>query len=82
VFTGFCVGFKFLSLRFSEHIALQHLTRYLRKDDLVLLDRGFFSLRRHLANRQAGRIPSDEGHAAGRRIRQASAETRNRRFPG
>jgi hypothetical protein len=50
VFTGFCVAFKFLSLRFSEHVALQHLIRYLRKEDLVLLDRGFFSLRRSLAD--------------------------------
>jgi hypothetical protein len=50
VMTGFCVAFKFLSLRFSEHVAFQHLTRYLRKNDLVLLDRGFFSLRHHPAH--------------------------------
>ncbi len=50
VFTGFCVAFKFTSLRFTEHAALAHLIRCLRKKDLLLLDRGFFSLRRHLAN--------------------------------
>jgi hypothetical protein len=82
VFTGFCVAFKFLSLRFSEHIALQHLIHYLRKDDLVLLDRGFFSLRRNLEDRQTGRIRSDEGHAADCRIPQASAEIRHRRLAG
>ena len=47
VFTGFCVDFVFISRRFSEHLALRHLIRSLRARDLVLLDRGFFSLCRH-----------------------------------
>ena len=50
VFTGFCLAFKFLSLRFSEHAALRHLIRKLKINDLLLLDRGFFSLRRDLAD--------------------------------
>jgi len=50
VFTGFCLAFKFVSLRFTEHRALQHLIRQLRKNDLVLLDRGFFSLPGSLEN--------------------------------
>lgn len=45
VFTGFCFGFKLLTKRFTEHAAVAHLCRWLRKDDLVLMDRGFFSLR-------------------------------------
>ena len=49
VFTGFCLAFKFVSLRFSEHAALRHLIRKLKTNDLLLLDRGFFSLRRALA---------------------------------
>ncbi len=43
VFTGFCVAFKFLSLAFTEHHGLAHLIRRLRPQDLLLLDRGFFS---------------------------------------
>lgn len=53
VATGFCLAFKFVSLRFTEHHALQHLIRKLRKNDLVLLDRGFFSLSRPLAHSPA-----------------------------
>lgn len=44
VFTGFCANFAFMPLRFSEHEALRHLIRGLYPGDLVLLDRGFFSL--------------------------------------
>jgi hypothetical protein len=44
VFTGFCANFKFVPLCYSEHDALRHLIRSMRSDDLVLLDRGFFSL--------------------------------------
>ena len=44
VFTGFCVAFMFVSLKFTEHTVLRHLIRQLRPDDLLLLDRGFFSL--------------------------------------
>lgn len=50
VFTGFCLAFKFVSLRFSEHAALRHLIRRLKSNDLLLLDRGFFSLRRPLVD--------------------------------
>jgi hypothetical protein len=50
VFTGFCIAFKFVSLRFTEHAALQHLIRWLKTDDLILLDRGFFSLPGYLAD--------------------------------
>lgn len=59
VFTGFCVAFKFVPLRFSEHTVLRHLIPKLKINDLLLLDRGFFSLRRHLAHRAAaGPLPS------------------------
>lgn len=50
VFTGFCVAFKFVPLCFSEHTVLRHLIRQLKINDLLLLDRGFFSLRSHLAD--------------------------------
>ena len=50
VFTGFCLAFKFMPLRFAEHTGLRHLIRHLQKNDLLLLDRGFFSLRRHLVH--------------------------------
>jgi hypothetical protein len=43
VFTGFCMDFVFTSRRCSEHLALQHLIRHFRTNDLILLDRGFFS---------------------------------------
>lgn len=44
VFTGFCLSFRFTSLRFSEHTVLRHLIPKLQTDDLLLFDRGFFSL--------------------------------------
>jgi hypothetical protein len=47
VFTGFCIDFTFMSRLGSEHLALRHLIRRLRPNDLLLLDRGFFSLHRH-----------------------------------
>jgi len=43
VFTGFCLAFKFVALKVSEHAALRHLIRLLQGNDLLLLDRGFFS---------------------------------------
>ncbi len=52
VFTGFCFAFKFIAKPFTEHHALRHLIRHLRRNDLVLMDRGFFSLPRHLAHPQ------------------------------
>lgn len=59
VFTGFCFGFKLLTKRFTEHAAIAHLCRWLRKDDLVLMDRGFFFLRYHPAHPAAGRTFPD-----------------------
>ena len=50
VFTGFCCAFKLIAKPFTEHQALQHLIRKLRINDLVLADRGFFSLCRPMAN--------------------------------
>lgn len=58
VFTGFCFAFKLIAKRFTEHHALQHLIRRLRPDDLVLMDRGFFSLCGHLAYPPARRTLS------------------------
>ncbi len=49
VFTGFCFAFKLIGKPFTEHHALKHLMRHLRHNDLVLMDRGFFSLRSYLA---------------------------------
>jgi hypothetical protein len=43
VLTGYCVDFVCISRRFSEHIALKHLIRRLRPNDLLLNDKGFFS---------------------------------------
>lgn len=43
VFTGWCWAFAFMPLRLTEHQALQHLTRTLRRGMLLLLDRGFFA---------------------------------------
>jgi len=55
VFTGFCMDFVFASRRCSEHLALQHLIRHFRANDLILLDRGFFSYKaiHHMRLRQA-----------------------------
>jgi hypothetical protein len=50
VFTGFCLALKFVALKVSEHAALRHLIRLLQINDLLLLDRGFFSLRRVMAH--------------------------------
>jgi len=50
VLTGFCLDFKLVGKRFTEHGALRHLIRRLRCNDLVLMDRGFFSLHGDLAN--------------------------------
>lgn len=50
VLTGFCFDFKLVGKRFTEHHALRHFIRRLRGNDLVLMDRGFFSLPGYLAN--------------------------------
>lgn len=55
VLTGFCLDFKLIGKRFTEHHALRHLIRHLRRNDLVLMDRGFFSLQGDLANPVAWR---------------------------
>jgi len=55
VFTGFCFAFQLLTKRFTEHAAVAHLLRRLRSHDLVLQDKGFFSLphpSRHPATRR------------------------------
>jgi hypothetical protein len=58
VFTGFCFGFQLLTQRFTEHHAIVHFVRRLRRDDLVVMDRGFFSLRYDAPNSAAGgRLP-------------------------
>lgn len=54
VFTGFCFAFKLIGKPFAEHHALKHLIRYLHLNDLVLMDRGFFSLRCHMAYSSPG----------------------------
>lgn len=67
VFTGFCFAFELIGKRFSEHHALKHLMRHLRRNDLVLMDRGFFSLRGHLAYAPAWRaFPPPDLRSAGR----------------
>jgi len=43
MFTGFCLAFKFVSQKFTEHRALRHLFRQLRPNDLVMMDCGLFS---------------------------------------
>jgi hypothetical protein len=55
VLTGFCFAFKLIGKPLTEHQALKHLVRSLRPNDLVLMDRGFFSLRGHLAHSSARR---------------------------
>jgi len=71
VFTGFCLAFKFIPLRFAEHTALRHLIRHLRKNDLLLLDRGFFSLRRHLVHPSTESTFPDAGLKPSSRFRPA-----------
>lgn len=76
VFTGFCFAFKLIGKPFTEHHALKHLIRRLRPNDLVLMDRGFFSLRSHLAYPPAwSPFPSPALRSAGR-LRHAAAGPR------
>jgi len=82
VFTGFCTAFKFVPLRFSEHTALRHLVPTLQIDDLLLLDRGFFSLRGHLEHRAAeGSLPPAPFESNGR-LAQADTTPRARAMAG
>jgi hypothetical protein len=59
--TGFCFDFEFISRKCSEHLALKHLIRRLRENDLLLLDRGFFSLQRSLFHSAAQGALFDAG---------------------
>jgi len=43
VLTGFCVAFRIAPFRFSEHTIMRKLLRQIRRNDLLLVDRGFFS---------------------------------------
>ena len=76
VFTGFCFTFKLIGKAFTEHHALKHLIRRLRSNDLVLMDRGFFSLRSHMAYSSPwGAFPPPALRSAGW-LRQADAVPR------
>lgn len=80
VFTGFCFDFTFTALRFTEHLALDHLIRRMRKNDLLLLDRGFFSLRGDLAS-PVPRGPFPHAGVARREpVRQEATSNRPRRL--
>ena len=76
VFTGFCVSFKFIRLVLTEHHALRHLIRKLRPNDLLLLDRGFFSLRDDLVDPLAGRRVCGPGFRSGVRISRTHRTSR------
>lgn len=76
VFTGFCVSFKFIRLLLTEHHALRHLTRKLRPNDLLLLDRGFFSLRGDLVDPLARRRVCGSGFRPGVRIPRPNRTSR------
>ena len=66
VFTGFCFAFKLIGKPFTEHHALKHLMRHFRRNDLVLMDRGFFSLCGHMAYSPAwGAFPHPALRSAG-----------------
>ena len=43
VFTGFCTGYVLMPLRFGELIGMGRLLRHILPDDLILLDRYFYS---------------------------------------
>ena len=77
VFTGFCLAFKFMPLRFAEHTGLRHLIRQLRRNDLILLDRGFFSLRRPLVHPPTESTLPDAGLQPSGRLRSPGPEARN-----
>ena len=76
VLTGFCFEFKLLTRRFTEHEALRHFVRRLRRNDLLLMDCGFFSLRRDLADSPASRPLSHATVRATGRLRPASTTRR------
>ena len=68
VFTGFCMAFKLLPKRFTEHVGIAHLLRQLRRGDLVLIDQGFFSLHHDLADGTTRRSFPHEGTRAARAL--------------
>ena len=74
VFTGFCLAFKFTPLRFAEHTGLRHLIRHLQKNDLLLLDRGFFSLPRAMVHPPTQSTLLDARLEANGRLRPAEAK--------
>lgn len=73
VFTGFCLAFKLIGKSFTEHHAFKHLIRRLRPLDLVLMDRGFFSLHSHLAYPPAWSAFPPPALGSASRLRQAAA---------
>jgi hypothetical protein len=75
--TGFCLDFKCMPLRFAEHIGLRHLIRHLQKNDLLLLDRGFFSLPRAVVYPQTQSTLLDASLEANGQLRQADAKAGN-----
>ncbi len=72
VLTGFCLAFKFMPLRFAEHTGLRHLIRRLQRNDLLLLDRGFFSLRGPVVDPPTKSTLPDACFQPGSRIRPAN----------
>ena len=73
VLTGFCLAFKFMPLRFAEHTGLRHLIRRLQRNDLLLLDRGFFSLPGPFVDPPTKSTLPDACFQPGSRIRPANA---------
>ena len=76
VLTGYCPAFVCMPNRFSEHIGLAHLIRKLREHDLLLGDRGFFSLRCHLAHSPTRRSVSLSTFRSGRPVAAANPADR------
>ncbi len=77
LFTGFCLAFKFMPLRFAEHTGLRHLIRHLQKNDLLLLDQGFFSLPRAVVHPPTQSTLLDARLEANGRLRPAGAKAGN-----
>ncbi len=76
VLTGFCLAFKFMPLRFAEHTGLRHLIRHLQKNDLLLLDRGFFSLPRAVVHPPTQGALLDANIEANGWLRSSESEAR------
>jgi len=80
VFTGYCIAFVFMANRFSEHIGLAHLIRRLQRNDLLLGDRGFFSLCCDLADHAARRSLSLTPLRSGGGLAATNQTSRERRL--